>query len=193
MGKKRISSSNLLAKECIVSALLQLLKHQTISAVTVTELCNRAGVSRMTFYRNYSSIEDIFIKHLNEIFENYKQDDETRKSTGIFCDKRHMEHYFDYLYKYREFLDVIIQCGYDVMFLKKLNNYILEKWALISDKFMLTAFSGALYNTFLLWSESKYTEDKEQLINNLVKIFEPNIKSNITGKTFDDSSFHANN
>lgn len=172
MEVKRQNPNNILVKEYIVSALLKLIESKTVSSISITELCKKAGVSRMSFYRNYDSIEDIFSKQLAEIFENYKNDELTQNVKGFYYDKEHMNHYFNYLYTYREFLDGIIQCGYDVMFLNMLNEYIIDKWLHVSDKLTLTAFSGALYNSFLLWSSSNYSEEKELLIQNMVSIFE---------------------
>jgi len=171
MTTKRVSSSNILAKECIVSAMLQLIKEKPLSSINISELCKRAGVSRMTFYRNYDSKEDIFTKHLGEIFEDYKTDDETLKTDGMYYDEPHLNHYFDYLYKHRDFLDGLILCGFDVIFLNMLSAYILDKWSTKSDKYILIAFAGSLYNMFHLWSDSKYLEDREKLISTLLELY----------------------
>ena len=53
------NAANQLARECIVTALLQLLKEKPLSALSISEITSRAGVSRMTYYRNYKSKEDI--------------------------------------------------------------------------------------------------------------------------------------
>jgi len=174
MNNKRKSSSNQLAKECIVSALLQLIQEKTLTSINISELCKRAGVSRMTFYRNYESKEDIFIKHLDEIFENYKMDDATMNMVGTYCDETHMNHYFDSLYIHRNFLDGLIQCGFDVIFLNKLNDYVNEKWGNTEDKYRLAAFTGALYNMFHLWSANGYAEEKTVLITKMVELFYTN-------------------
>lgn len=125
----------------------------------------------MTFYRNYESKEDIFSKHLDEIFETYKSDDTTANLEGHYWDEAHMVHYFNYIYEYRDFLNGMIKCGFDVMFLNKLNNYILEKWGNAEDKYRLVAFTGALYNMFLFWSQNNYAEDKMILISKIVSLF----------------------
>lgn len=83
MSDKKISTTNIFAKECIVSALLQLTDIKPLSSVTISELCKKAGVSRMTFYRNYASVEDIFTKRLAEIFQQYKKES-AASNTGIF-------------------------------------------------------------------------------------------------------------
>ena len=56
--KSKKNQANVLAKECMVSALMQLLEDKPLSAISVTELTEKAGVSRMTYYRNYQSKEE---------------------------------------------------------------------------------------------------------------------------------------
>ena len=57
MSKK---NSNFFSRDCMVKTLIQLLKTKSLSNITITELTERAGVSRMTYYRNYHSLDDIF-------------------------------------------------------------------------------------------------------------------------------------
>ena len=65
--KAKRNQANVLAKECMVSALMQLLETKPLSAISVTELTEKAGVSRMTYYRNYQSKEEIFQDYLDDI------------------------------------------------------------------------------------------------------------------------------
>lgn len=171
MAEKRVSYTNILSKECIVSAILQLIKEKPLSSISVSELCNKAGVSRMTFYRNYGSIEEIFVKQLNELFDEYKSDDSIQEINGIYCDESHLSHYFKYIYTHREFLDGLVQCGFDVIFLSMLTQYILEKWSPKYDKYTLISFAGSLYNMFHVWSENRYSEENEDMIKTLVNLY----------------------
>ena len=45
-----------------------------MSSITVSELTNEAGVSRMTYYRNYSSKDEILQSYLADIIESYRSD-----------------------------------------------------------------------------------------------------------------------
>ena len=45
MHTERKNQANRLARECIVTALMQLLKEKPLSAISVSELTERAGVS----------------------------------------------------------------------------------------------------------------------------------------------------
>lgn len=167
------SSSNRLAKECIVSALIKLSAKKPLSSITISELCSKAGVSRMTFYRNYKSLEDIFGRHLTEVFEQYRNDADScsELSDGIYYDNAHMTHYFNYLYDNRDFLDGLMRCGMGISFLNMLNEYILHKWQNYADKYTLISFSGSLYNMFYTWQLNYYEDTARHLVKSLESIY----------------------
>lgn len=171
MKRGRVSQANIIAKECIVSALLQLIYEKPLTTITVSELTKRAGVSRMTFYRNYSSKEAIFSSHLEEILEMYWKESEEQKQTGTYYDRRHTLHCFEYLYKHRDFFEGLIYCGFGMLFLDVLTSYILKKWGENNDKYILVAFTGSLYNLFNLWSSNKYKDSLEDMASKIEKIY----------------------
>ena len=57
---------NTLTKECIVTALLRLMETQNYDSISITDITNLAGVSRMAYYRNYNSKDEILIKHITD-------------------------------------------------------------------------------------------------------------------------------
>ncbi|MDO4538571.1 MAG: TetR/AcrR family transcriptional regulator [Coriobacteriales bacterium] len=58
-----------LAMECLYVALLQLMDTMPYERITITDLCARAGVSRMAYYRNFNDKSEILIKHLEWLIE----------------------------------------------------------------------------------------------------------------------------
>lgn len=44
----------------LITALLQLLKTKDFTDITVTQVVKRAGVSRMAFYRNFDTLDDVW-------------------------------------------------------------------------------------------------------------------------------------
>ena len=58
--RRHSAESNALARECLKTALLTLMKERSYKDLSVSELCRKAGVSRMAFYRNYRIINDLF-------------------------------------------------------------------------------------------------------------------------------------
>lgn len=52
-------------------ALIGLLEEKPLSSISVSELAERAGVSRVTFYRNYHSIEEVLERYVTDIAHSY--------------------------------------------------------------------------------------------------------------------------
>ncbi|MCR5505964.1 MAG: TetR/AcrR family transcriptional regulator [Bacilli bacterium] len=63
-----------LASECLFIALLKLMDEKPYQSISITEICDKAGVSRMAYYRNYNSKEEILTKHAEMIVEGVKKE-----------------------------------------------------------------------------------------------------------------------
>ncbi len=57
--------------EHLTSAMLELLRIKPLNEISISELIEKAGVGRASFYRNYESKEDILKVRLNEIFHEW--------------------------------------------------------------------------------------------------------------------------
>ena len=58
-------------KDYITIALYYLMSKKDYESTTVTDICNKARVSRMSFYRYFNNKEDIFINYCDERFEEF--------------------------------------------------------------------------------------------------------------------------
>ncbi len=57
--------------ESLTEALLQIMREKPLDKINVSELCERAGVSRVSYYRNYNSMQDILIKQLTKCTDSW--------------------------------------------------------------------------------------------------------------------------
>lgn len=71
--KNNKNSSHELTADCIYAALLQLMKTMDYKDITITDITNRAGVSRMAYYRNYADKDEILIKRLNQRIAEFEK------------------------------------------------------------------------------------------------------------------------
>lgn len=62
-----------LTRSYIFGAFLKLLEHNNYDKISVCNICEKAGVSRMSFYRNFTSKEDLTIKGIDVITTNLKE------------------------------------------------------------------------------------------------------------------------
>lgn len=67
------------AKRCIYDALMSLMETKELHALTITEIANRAGVSRMAYYRNFESKVDILLSYVDDLFLSYINDLKTSR------------------------------------------------------------------------------------------------------------------
>lgn len=66
---------------------------------------------RMSFYRNYDSIEDILIEHLDAVVEQYKIEDideRIKETEKVYYGKKYMIHTFGFFYQNHDFIDTLI-------------------------------------------------------------------------------------
>jgi len=61
-------------KNEIKGAVMQLMAHKTYMDITVTDIVNRAGVARASFYRNFNSIYDVIDEITEEIANSMSEE-----------------------------------------------------------------------------------------------------------------------
>lgn len=62
------------AQDYIQEALLQLIQQKTYDKITITDIAKRAGVTRISFYRNFDSKDAILKQALERAFSGYKEE-----------------------------------------------------------------------------------------------------------------------
>ncbi len=73
----KVQTLNEFIKNCIIQVFLRLLNDKSFNKISITEICEKAGVARVSFYRNFENKEDVLVKHIEKIFfdnENEKYD-----------------------------------------------------------------------------------------------------------------------
>ena len=169
--KKRISQTNIQVKQDMYQALLRLIGEKTFSYISVSDITSEAGVSRMSFYRNYNAIEDILIEHLDGVVEEYKETEIGESDIGsekVCYEKKYMLHCFRFFYLHREFIDALITAGMGDLFLAKITEYLICKWMDVEkgareETLRISAFAGSIYNIYREWSKEDFLERPEDV------------------------------
>ena len=65
--KRNNEESREFTRSCISAALIVLLNKEKLENITITSLCQVAGVSRTAFYRNYQSVDEVLVDKI-ELF-----------------------------------------------------------------------------------------------------------------------------
>lgn len=173
--RKHGSSSNTFVKDCIVSALTRLLNEHRLSEISVKDITDRAGVSRMSYYRNYTSKESILTDHLDEIFNHYIGLIKDSGYDGSCFDYDYLLHCFSYFSNHQPFLSCLLKSGMGDLMLKHLTKFIFDSFRPaegdIVEFYRMQAFAGSIYNTYVAWCERMDLESPEQMAQIVAAIY----------------------
>lgn len=70
-AEKHESKQSQQSKRFLLTALLQLLETKPYAEVSISEITERAGVSRQTFYRNFKTKDELITHHLEHIIAKF--------------------------------------------------------------------------------------------------------------------------
>jgi AcrR family transcriptional regulator len=130
---------NTYVKKQITATLIDLLKKKSLSEISISELTDKAGIGRVSFYRNYQSKEDILKEESNRLIKEwgklYESNPESAPET-LFPSL------FDFYRNHREFYTTLYNAGMSSIMMetivgtiqitpdmKNLEAYIKSFWA----------------------------------------------------------------
>ena len=130
---------NIYVKKQITATLIDLLKKKSLSEISISELTDKAGIGRVSFYRNYQSKEDILKEESNRLIKEwgnlYESNPESAPET-LFPSL------FDFYREHREFYTTLYNAGMSSIMMetivgtiqitpdmKNLEAYIKSFWA----------------------------------------------------------------
>ena len=155
---------NLDAKNAISDAFFQLLGKEQIDDISVTQIADLAGVSRMAYYRNFHSKADIIQYYLDSSFEVLL------KKVGPEPDLWTLEYgkkFFKHVRENREMLLTLNECGYSGLILDAFNRAVEEMAGDMPfnsiDRYKLYCAAGASFNAAMLWLKGGCKEGIDEL------------------------------
>lgn len=163
--RKKSRPANQFTKQCIMEALLQLMRTQEYNDISITDITRRAGVSRMSYYRNYSSKDEILRDYMYQIIEEYVRELDTADIRSGFQTYDHILHSLKYLRKYKDYVLCLQKANRAEIVLHGLDMYMLTVTETTDKSFLekseLYYYSGALYNIFMHWIRDGMAEETE--------------------------------
>ena len=155
------------ASDYITDALLILMKQKNYKDITVTEICEKAGVTRMSFYRSFKTKDDILRKWFETVSRRYlvgKDFDFNNVSREFLIDL------FTYLEQYREAYLAMYDSGLFYDFVKEqLEKDIANHQKETSDIYRSYFLTGGIYSVFILWLKSGQKESPSEIADKLEK------------------------
>ncbi|MBE6123330.1 MAG: TetR/AcrR family transcriptional regulator [Solobacterium sp.] len=143
------SRGHFVVKDSLTEALLQLMSEKPFAEITVTELTDKAGISRATYYRNYSSKEEIISGFMTRMIDDFHKTYNITKIADRFV-REYADYMLEYTRKYNALLHLVYDSGLSSIYLGCLNRYVLKKHSeeIQSEKdyYLLLGYCGAEFN-----------------------------------------------
>lgn len=161
--------SSVRSKNEITKALLELMKKYPYSDITVKQIILETTLVRKTFYRNFTSKDDVLDSYIESILIEYVKK-VTLPDADIFT-------VFEFLLRYKELLGLLYKNNILYLLLLKLNVFIplahqkiveSGKVAPVSfgdlgPEYLIAFNTGAVYNVIAKWVERGMTDSLEDV------------------------------
>ena len=155
------------AADYITDALLILMKQKNYKDITVTEICEKAGVTRMSFYRSFKTKDDILRKWFDSVSSRYLVDmdfDFNNLNRELLIDL------FTFQGQYGEAYLAMYDSGLFYDFVKEqLEKDIIPHKKDIGDIYRSYFLTGGIYSVFILWLKSGQKESPSEIADKLAK------------------------
>lgn len=175
--RKHSRESNEFVRECLKSALLKLADGRGFKSLSITELCNKAGVSRMAFYRNYSVINDVF----NEIA--YDLNNAVIEKIGspfrVNTDRNWYLQAFKTIASNKEAMSIMFQESFQAEWMKRVNGFAVHDDNFSAEKkYQRLMWSGGFENVVAQWLNGGLKETPEEMADYCIKYLPHMLKDN---------------
>ena len=151
-----------LTRQCLQEALIILLEKKNFEEISVTDICKKAGVSRMAFYSNFLSKEELF-KHIVTTLHSDFISAVGTPFSSVTAYNWYL-HVFSVMTENRNTVKIVFSAD-KYQYLDTINKIVLAKKHIRSEteKFERLMWTGAIVNTIIYWLDYGMKQSAEEL------------------------------
>ena len=149
-------------KEFITTALIELLKKDTLQNTTISRVVSKAGVSRMAFYRNFETLEQVLHEYyepkITSVFEDMK------KSSG---ESERLNIHLIFFNNFSSDLILSLKHGYEPIIGEIFTNQVEKFYGGNDNNYHITFMATGAYAVWKKWLLDGAETSLEDVINTL--------------------------
>lgn len=163
---------NRFTRMCIGEAIVALMKKKEYDKIKISEIVEKAGVSRMTYYHYYETKNDALNDYFKEIVNMYVLACEKRGLVGEFHSSRNIRFALEFFDEYADFIMTLNKNGLYSIIIEGMNRYIYSNFSPLyqGNEFELYFYAGGLLNIFIKWQEKGKEQSKEEIADIIEKM-----------------------
>lgn len=164
----------------LAQALIDLMEKKPLEEISITELTKKAGVSRMSYYRSFSSKQHILEEYLQSIVRRFHAEGEKEGYLGKGHGYYQILYSFQFFRQYSRFALCLHDANLSSILLDGLNRYMDDYFLPPKADFLKRckayAFAGALYNLYIQWLMDGMQQSEETMAEIAYRVLSPNGK-----------------
>jgi len=159
LAQKRENPMSVRSKSALAQSLLRMMIDKPFDEISISDITERAGLSRQTFYTNFIKKEDILKYLLNGLFFKYA----SRVKTITSAPSNIIVDYFIFWDENKDFLQLLFRHGLGHLFMERNREFFAEDIETVSEIFTAETWqkpyikamlAGITYELLLLWMSS---------------------------------------
>lgn len=164
-------------KNCLATALIELLEDRELSDVSIQDIVDKAGFSRMAYYRNFRSLDEILDYYLFSYSKAFVE--KTKINFATMGAEKFFILIFEHLgsEKTRHIADIMYERGLVFTlyraFLQIFNPKDKDSKRLFDHRFI----AGGVFGIYLRWVKLGYKETPEELTQILMRFLPEEMKA----------------
>ncbi|SHJ22383.1 transcriptional regulator, TetR family [Clostridium cavendishii DSM 21758] len=164
--KNQISEQS---KKWMINALLDIMKEKQYQDITIKEITDKATLSRRTFYRNFSTKEELLSQYAKELMEDYI--DCLRQATDLTMHNV-IQVYFEFWQKHLDFLELLKKNELLFLLFEKYNEFLPKirdavndsKYdEMINSEYIMAFSAGGYCNLLFKWLSDGAKKSPEEM------------------------------
>lgn len=150
-------------KSYIAAGLFILMETKPLQSITVDEIVKKAGVNRSTYYRHFSSKEDVIYYFFDSVLNEYIGWSKTQPLTF----KEYLTKMFEHYLKFKKQFITAHKNGQSLLFLDVLKKHFYmhtNESSPALEQFKIAFHVGGTFNQFLLWLSRDMADSPETMM-----------------------------
>ncbi len=166
---------------CIAEAVVALLAYHEIKQLKVYQVVQKAGVSRMTFYKYYSSPQAALEDYLQIIISKFITESNSEINGNAFS-YEHILFALNFFDRYRDFFIIMKTKGLYAVLMDSVNSFLTDRIGPMDGLSLYRQYSyaGSLLNCFLMWELGGKKEKAEDIAKEIHALFRPAAVPSVT-------------
>lgn len=161
------------SKEWIMKALLKLMSKKPYNEITITEIAYFAQLARRTFYRNFTSKEEVLDLYIEKLFVEYA---EMLKKEKILKTHDIAKVYFTFWNNHIDFVTIMKRNNLLYLLLEKYNEHLPDLHKQFKNdngkykdnsilEYLLTFSAGGFWNMLIRWVDDGTKKKPDEMAN----------------------------